>query len=235
MNVPCQGWVHMSVAHMLVPMAKDTRVNAKFIFTCYKPYVYSLNKAAKTVVDEGYDFLLNIDDDNAPERNPFDLCFFDKDVIGLPTPIWIDHGVGTPCYFNTVKYHPEKDGFTRVGPPKLDQDALMKVDAVGSGAILVHRRVLEKVKAPFMREWDEDGIPTRGCDFAFCMRVREAGFDVWAHYDYTCTHYKELNLAKAAEGMMRAVNIDKYKEVFGEPKPVDDAEFIEDPEPVEVG
>lgn len=52
---------------------------------------------------------------------------------------------------------------------------LQEVDWVGAGALLVRRRVLEKVAAPWFwrpEGWDEDE------DVAFCRKVRAAGFQV---------------------------------------------------------
>jgi hypothetical protein len=40
------------------------------------------------------------------------------------------------------------------------------------------------------------GTVTRGLDFAFCERARKQGFKVYAHYDYCCEHYKELELTE---------------------------------------
>jgi hypothetical protein len=73
---------------------------------------------------------------------------------------------------------------------------LQEVDAIGSGCFLVSRRVMLalKDKQPFMRTWNKDGLVEVGGDYSFCRKVKEAGFKIWAHYDYTCDHFNELPL-----------------------------------------
>jgi hypothetical protein len=71
---------------------------------------------------------------------------------------------------------------------------LLSVDVVGTGCILIHRRVLENIKAPFHIHFDEDGILTMGTDFAFCERAKEAGFDIFTTPKRVCEHFKELGM-----------------------------------------
>ena len=56
--------------------------------------------------------------------------------------------------------------------------ALMKVDDVGTGFMLVKRKVFERVKRPwFKATFDE--IPMIGEDIYFCDKARAFGFEVW--------------------------------------------------------
>ena len=38
---------------------------------------------------------------------------------------------------------------------------------------------------------------TSGPDFNFCDSVRAAGLQVWAHFDYPCRHFNEIELIEA--------------------------------------
>ena len=137
-----------------------------------------------------FDWWLNIDADNPPQGNPLDLIALNKDIIGCPTPIWQPENVN-PIPWNV---YGKEDG-------KLTEwknyDGLQKVAAVGSGCMLFSRRVFENPpmqKGPFLAVYDEYGIRKLGPDIAFCLRAGEAGFEVWAHFDYICGHHQEVNL-----------------------------------------
>jgi hypothetical protein len=147
-----------------------------------------------------YDYWLNIDSDNPPINNPFDLIELDLDIVGLPTPVW--HFTGEkpgerPMYENAYKYIPEKGAYTE-WPNK---EGLQKVDAVGTGCVLYARRVFENLemrKAPFQRKYNVDGTVERGNDIAFCERAKAQGFLIFAHYDYRCLHFNNLELHEVA-------------------------------------
>jgi hypothetical protein len=143
-----------------------------------------------------YDFWLNIDADNPPMSNPLDLVELDRDIIGCPTPVW--HFTGKkpgerPFYENAYKFVSKEDGYTEWS----DKVGLQKVDAVGTGCLLISRRVFldpEMRKAPFNRTYNEDGTVERGNDIAFCERATKQGFEIFAHYNYRCQHFNELEL-----------------------------------------
>lgn len=146
-------------------------------------------------------FWLSIDADNPPTRNPLDLIELDKDIIGLPTPVW--HYTGEipgerPIYFNAYRNAVGEDGYKEWLP----QDGLQRVDAIGTGCFIVARRVFENPemrKAPFARKCNEDGTVDRGNDISFCERATAQGFEIWAHFDYPCMHFQELNLLEVIE------------------------------------
>lgn len=188
-SVPTLGWLHTTVAQSLLLIDRDDRIEKQFVFPVFKPYEASLHMAIRHMLEGGFDYWLTFDDDNAPKRNPLDLVWLDLDVIACPTPVWIDKGNNVP--FHLAAMDQFGDSFR---PHVGDSEGLQEVDAAGSGCMLIARRVLEGVRAPFMRIWNKDGIPIRGCDYAFSVRVRDAGFRVWAHYDYPCHHVKDLDL-----------------------------------------
>ena len=101
-----------------------------------------------------------------------------------------------PIYYNT--YDRVEVGYK----PHSPQTGLQEVDAIGTGCFLVSRSVMETIKAPFATIWDEDGIRHIGGDLAFCQRAKAAGFRIWAHYDYPCTHWKEMELTATAEAFL---------------------------------
>ena len=133
-----------------------------------------------------------------------DLVELDCDLIGCPTPVWANIKEGDrPWYFNALDRKP--DGYV----PHEPCEGLQEVDAIGSGCFLVSRRVMEALKdqQPFARQWGDDGLVELGGDFSFSRKVKAAGFNIWAHFDYLCDHYSETPLLEVirAFGAVREV------------------------------
>lgn len=187
----------------LLKMQNDARVDATFIMPTHKPYVHSLHKTINEVIDGDYDYWITFDDDNPPRANPFDLVFLNKDIIGCPTPVWQNHKPGDyPLFWNALKE--DGDGWT----PHKTKRGLQEVDAVGSGCLVVGVWVLKQMAQDppherwFFREWNDSGEVEKGGDFMFCKRAKRHGFSVWAHYDYPCYHFNEVELGEVNSAYM---------------------------------
>lgn len=186
-------WIHKRVVFVLLKLQQDPRYQVTIILPTHKPYEQALNRVCKDLKEKyiDHDFWLNIDADNPPVNNPLDLIELDKDIIGLPTPVWHDAVKGDqPYYYNALVKKDGTDGWM----PAISE-GLTEVDVVGSGCMLIHRRVIEMVKRPwFMREYDEDGIVVKGHDYLFCEKAQSCGFKIYAHMNYPCEHYVETDL-----------------------------------------
>lgn len=70
---------------------------------------------------------------------------------------------------------------------------LLRVVAAGAGSLLVRRRVLEALAAPY---WTLGQIAKDnwGDDIDFCRRVRAAGFDIWCDLDCPVGHKIQATL-----------------------------------------
>lgn len=151
------------------------------------------NIIVKAFLDTDFDYLLQIDSDNPPPVNILDLVDLDKDVISCPTPINMNWQGVSNIYWNVFK-----DGM----PIKATGKGLVEVDGVGTGCILIHRRVLKKIKHPFTTVRDEDDMRIVGTDLAFSKRCKEHGFELYVHWDYQCRHYKEIDLLTIKERLI---------------------------------
>ncbi len=145
------------------------------------------------------DYWLSIDADNPPMRNPLDLIILDKDIIGCPYPIWhyTEKPKERPMYLSAYDYAADEDGYKEHEP----KDGLQRVDAIAGGCMLIARRVFEHPdmqKGAFTRKLYPDGRVNKGNDLSFCERAREAGFEIWTHYDYPAMHFNELELTEVA-------------------------------------
>jgi hypothetical protein len=193
LSIPNTGWVHKVVFLAVLEIVKDPRIDLTIVVPTLRPYAHNMNTIAKKVAEGPWDFWISMDDDNPPRKNPIDLIFLDKDIVGCPTPVWRYSGPNAiPWFVNAMVELPDGSAFV----PCRNGNGLVEVDAIGSGCLVIAKRVCEKVKAPFMREWDDDGLVLRGCDFAFCVRAREMGFKIHAHYDYMCRHFKEHDMGE---------------------------------------
>lgn len=125
------------------------------------------NELVKAMLDGGDDWLLFLDDDHVFEDDLLErLLAHDVDIVGA---LYLRRDMPyTPiCYESRIpvgKYVPIK----LADHPK---NALVKVDAVGTGGMLVRRRVFETMDDP----WFKRGRMTE--DMIFCSEVREL-FDI---------------------------------------------------------
>lgn len=205
-TVPNQHWVHKLVCHKLMLMMHDGRYRITVDMPSNKPFENNLHHIIVDFLKGDWDFWLTFDADNPPERNPLDLVELDKDIIGCPTPIWHYENKGElPIYWNAYDYDPETDAYREHRP----REGLQKVDAVGTGCVLFARRVFEHPdmqKGAFTRKLNEDGTVDKGNDISASERAREAGFEIYAHYDYPAEHICEIPLNECARAFGALMN-----------------------------
>jgi hypothetical protein len=180
----------------LLKMQLDQRYTLRIQHPSHSPIDNNRHHIFKDFIDGGEDYLLMIDSDNPPINNPLDLVELGLDVVGLPTPVWhfTDKKKGErPVYENAYKYVPEEDAYLEWP----DKQGLQEVDAVGSGCILIARRVLEHPdmqKGSSQPSFYPDGTHKKSGDIMFCERAKQCGFKIYAHYNYRCLHFVELEL-----------------------------------------
>ena len=201
-TIPTTGWVHKCCVFSIVRLLNDRRVVVDYTLPTDRPYESNLNGIVKYFLKTSFDYWITFDSDNPPIKNILDLVFLDLDIVGCPTPVWANMKNGDfPMYWNALDEKP--DGWT----PHKPLDGLQKVDAVGSGCMVIARRVLEKMEKPlFFRKWDKDGIAIEGHDYNFCRKAKDQGFKVWAHYDYPCYHFNEIEVHETAQAYKAAVD-----------------------------
>lgn len=200
-TVPNLHWIHKHVVHKLLLLQQDRRYRCTIMMPSNKPFENNLAHIVNDLLKGPWDFWLSMDDDNPPQQNPLDLVALDKDVIGLPTPVYhYDGKAGSrPLYWNAYDWD-EKAGAYR---EHTEREGLQRVDGIGTGCFLAHRRVFEHpdMKGCFMRMWREDGTVEFGNDLAFSTRARKAGIELYAHYDYPCDHFNEVSLNEVARAI----------------------------------
>jgi hypothetical protein len=174
------------------------------------------NKAVKDFLDGDAPWLLWLDTDMGfqpdlleqlmaaahPVERPVvgALCFGSRQLG--PDGMGGYHTMPVPTIYDwapvTTSDGEELEGFDiRWGYP---QNALVRCDATGSAAILVHRSVFKRIQAKYGPEWYHR-VPARegsmGEDLSFCMRATAVGVPVYVHTGVRTTHAKRIWLAEA--------------------------------------
>ena len=201
-----KGWIHKHTHFAICRILCDGRYKIRSDCPTHSPYVQNLHICMHDFLNGGEDFWISMDDDNPPQNNPLDLIQLDLDLIGLPTPVWHNSTPGDrPYYLNALDSRGE-DGYA----PHEPCDGLQEVDCIGSGCFVVKREVMMALQdqQPFMRQWRQDGLVERGGDFSFCEKVKAKGFKIWAHYDYLCHHFNEVDLLEVIKAFWNLYNKD---------------------------
>jgi GT2 family glycosyltransferase len=142
---------------------------------------HNRNNLVSTAKERGATHLMFIDNDMKFKPSAIQrLIDADKDIIGVN---YNARGVPGKPSISTVKLldaqgNLPNDGSTRefeVGP------ALFKVGALGTGFMLIKMSVFEKLIRPYFVAFEEEGGEHHTEDVEFCIRAREAGYDVYCN------------------------------------------------------
>ena len=183
--IPTDNLIHHKVVGTLCQILLKGEHNIATYISAMRGIGEHRNKIVKDFLKTDLEYLVMIDSDNPPPDNLLDLLQEDKDVIALPTPINMNWNGVTDIYWSAFR-----DGM----PIKETGSGLERVEAVGTGCIIIHRRVLEKIKHPFTTIRDKEDLRTVGTDVAFCNRCKENDFKIYVAWDYPCRHYKDIDL-----------------------------------------
>jgi hypothetical protein len=137
-----------------------------------------------------YTHFLWLDDDQT--FNPDLLCYLgrngDKDMVSA---LYFSREPGLPMPVAYLKSE-EGDKYRHdqlIDPPQ----TVIEVDAVGFGACLMRREVIEGTEGPWFRF---DGC---GEDIYFCVKAKEAGFKVWLDGSYRIGHIGDPHVVTVAD------------------------------------
>lgn len=154
------------------------------------------NRIVRKFLETNADALVMVDDDVIPTPGFVEKLLEAKyDVVGAP--VAIAKLPQHPLFLNV--FDVEDNGAIVNVPPQTTGH--QRVDAVGSGCILIHRRVLEdhRMKRPFDQQLNENGEILVGQDLEFCRRVRAFGYTIGVNWEVVCDHYVSLHLNAAQQ------------------------------------
>lgn len=137
---------------------------------------YARERFAQSVIEMDADYLFMIDDDMlAPPDLFYRLAANDKDICAaLAFTRNPDH---KPVIYDVIEgYDPlsKSNYYINKFAMNYPRNTLVQCDAVGFGAVLIKRKVIDAMKEPrFM------GLTGCGEDITFCHKAKKLGFEIW--------------------------------------------------------
>jgi hypothetical protein len=152
-----------------------------------------------------FSHLWQIDDDNIPPPNAYEMVMANKSIISGVVYIWRD---GAPLAL-IMEWDEEAQGFrqdTDIIQRINDGERLVKIKpggAAGTGCFVVKREVYENLVGNWFRyQFDDSGRTTMGQDFHFYRRCNEIGYSVWLDGNVHVGHMKNLNILDVQKLLM---------------------------------
>ena len=140
--------------------------------------------ATKALEDVSTEYILMIDDDMT----------FDHDFLMKLISHDVDIVAGL-AFKRTPDYHPcvykAKPGTNEYIP--ILPNVFQEVDIVGTGGILIKRKVFEALKYPYFETWfdKENADKHYSVDFDFCIKAKNAGFKIFVDPEALMGHIGE--------------------------------------------
>ncbi len=160
-------------------------MRGKYFPSIYDRLIHNRNILRQKALDEGYDYLLNVDQDIILPRNAIEvLLSHGKEII-------------SGLYFNPIKrgdnlkmsptmwvsFSGDKSRMVPIKDDVALGSYMIEIASCGSGCLMIHRNVLEKVK--FRYDLNEGpGVD----DVFFCADAKKAGFKIYADTAVKCIH-----------------------------------------------
>jgi len=140
--------------------------------------VSSRNILRKQAIQQGYDFLLSLEQDIIPPKDIIErLLHNNKDIVSA---------VYFMPYNNTLTpmlgVNQGKEKYSYLSFEQVDKSSeVININYVGLGAILISKRVLEKIKFRIDKKPGFD-------DWWFCKDAEREGFKIYADLSVKCKH-----------------------------------------------
>jgi len=183
-----QGAIRPELVSLLHNLTFQNKYELMISYPSEKPIANNRNTIVQSFLQRPeFDYLMMIDNDIVPPLDILNLVDYQKDIIA-PVLFMYQQKAVIPLILER-----KPDGLYTTKPFR-GHEGLTECDAVGTGCIVLSRKVLEAVRKPFMNEYDADGIKLYGLDIAFCRRAGDIGFKTYCHLDYVCSHHTELDL-----------------------------------------
>jgi len=212
------SWIHAELAARLLQglITEVRRISLTFV-TGNRPVAHARNHAAGEFLRSDAEWLIMVDHDTVPPPNFFEIIpMMERDnkfIAGLPYPFMpgCEGLYPYPCF--ALGWF-EAPGKLRA-PSNLPPGWSTSYDFLGGGCLVVHRSVFERISKPYfktiiddaeVRDIDTEKLPDSAAeDLYFTYKAKRSGFDLWAHSDFVCQHYKTIPLL-AVMGMLQPVS-----------------------------
>ena len=196
-----QGTLRTEMSWLINELSHQNKYDLMVTYPAKKPITFNRNAIVQDFLQrKDFDYLMMMDGDNVPTVNILNLVDFQKDIIG---PLGFSYQQNK-CMPMVLKRN--KEGIYHALQFK-GNEGLVEVDAIGSGCIIISRKVLEKLRYPFRNEYDRDGVKKLGNDISFCQRAKELGFRAYCHLDYVASHHVTFDLKNVYAMFLQIENL----------------------------
>lgn len=199
-----QGEFRVELTQLVLNLDRNSEYRIIWDFPSDKPIAHNRGKIVQRFLESGADYLMMLDGDIIPSLDILHLVKYDYDVIGGLCYAYKGEGI-MPLALVSNK----KAGEHQYKVIETEQKGIKEVDAIGTGCIIIARRVLEDVKAPFVNKYDSDGIRVAGLDLLFCRKAKQKGYKVYVHLDYDCSHWTTTDLRQIYHTVTDSVHAKK--------------------------
>ena len=159
----------------------------------------------KKVIGENYDYLFCLDQDVVPPKDVIERLM--ENGRHIVTGIYYNNYTKLNPVTNEyeqrklpvvwVKSLKDPNKLVSIRKDIIESGELIKIDSCGTGCILIHRDVLEKIK--FRWEEDKEGVD----DVFFCIDALNFGYEIYADTSVICQHLFEGRPINWGEGDMK--------------------------------
>jgi hypothetical protein len=201
-STPTLGNMRIETAQRIAKLLEDDVVWPDAPVT--QPIDAARNKAVELFMgmsSDPDDRLLFIDNDIVPPLGVVNrLLGHNKDIVGAC------------CFVMTEdegQYFPIPTSFLYDEFNELNVhygSGLAKVDATGSGCIMVKRKVYETMTRPYEYTYRPNGEGYMGEDFNFCLKAADNGFDTWFDWGCVCDHIRPCSIKGVNDFLARKQN-----------------------------
>lgn len=166
-----------------------------------QPVDANRNEMVKSFLEkEEAEWLLMIDNDIVPPTNILEMVLHDEPVVSAVCTI-----KKGPVPSPTVMKE-EGDSYRQINinevVDEMDEEGLIEVDGVGTGALLIRRDVLEDMKPPWFKfQYNEYGGLKLGEDFYFSRRCQQNDVPMHVDTNIITSHFKKLDLTEYANNV----------------------------------
>lgn len=115
-----------------------------------------------------------------------------------------------PFYTVCAQYDPDKETMNMI--MDWEEDSMFEVDGTGGGFLLVKTSVLRGISRPHFMPYATKNHEIMGEDYAFCLKLKEAGFKLWLDSSLQLQHIGEYPFGVHDYHRVRMMNERKARE-----------------------
>jgi len=196
--IPTTGDIRTELAITLLGLNRQ-QYDIIVSFTIGGGIAHNRNKLVENFLQTDYEWFLFIDSDTVPPTNILDMTKNGKNICS-----GIYHNFKNNK-LRALVFNKFKDKFQYI--KKDNANALIEVDGVGTGSLLIHRNVFNKMKKPYFEFiYNEIGLVDLSEDLNFCRKAQKAGFKIWVDKRIVASHYKTIDLKPIWAMLTKKIN-----------------------------